>query len=136
MQDSVFTKIIKGEIPCHKVYEDDRTLAFMDIHPIVPGHVLVVPKNQVDHIDDLPETDYIALFESVKKVASRVKEVLGTERAILLVMGYDVPHAHVHVLPSSSGEEFYSAIGRVKEAASSEPDHQKLTAMAERIAFI
>jgi histidine triad (HIT) family protein len=135
MEESVFTKIIKGDIPAHKVYEDDSTLAFLDIHPVMPGHVLVVPKNQVDHVDDLPEQDYTALFAAVRKVAKRVKEVLGTRRAVVLVMGYDIPHAHVHVLPSNSGNEFYTAIGRIKEVAETEPDQQKLAEMAERLRF-
>ena len=135
MEPSIFTRIIKGEIPSHKVYEDDKTLAFLDIHPVMPGHVLVVPKNQVDHIDDLPDEDYAAVFATVKKVAGRVKEVLGTTRAVILVMGYDVPHAHVHIMPSNSGDEFYTSIGRIKEVAQTEPDHAQLAAMAERLKF-
>ena len=135
MEPSIFTRIIKGEIPSHKIYEDDKTLAFLDIHPVMPGHVLVVPKNQVDHFDDLPDEDYTAVFATVKKVASRVKEVLGTKRAVILVMGYDVPHAHVHVLPSNSGDEFYTSIGQIKEVAQADPDHTQLAAMAERLKF-
>ena len=135
MEDSVFTKIIKGEIPCHRVYEDNKTLAFMDIHPAMPGHVLAVPKNQTDHIDDLSEDDYEALMKTVKKVVTRVKEVLGVKRAIILVMGYDIPHAHVHILPSNSGDEFYTAIGHIKELAAKEPNHDALAAMAERLKF-
>lgn len=135
MEDSVFTRIIKGEIPCHKVYEDDKVIAFLDIHPVMPGHVLVVPKIQVDHFDDLPEEDYTALFLVVKRVAARIKDVIGTKRAIVLVMGYDVPHAHVHVLPSDSGTDFYTAIGRIKEAADTDPDHTKLAETAERLRF-
>ncbi len=135
MEESVFTKIIKGDIPSHKVYEDEKTLAFLDIHPVMPGHVLVVPKNQVDHVDDLPEEDYAALFSTVKKVAAQVKSKLGAQRAVLLVMGYDIPHAHVHVLPSNSGNEFYTAIGNIREAAETNPDHNKLAEMAERLKF-
>jgi len=135
MEDSVFTKIIKGEIPCEKVYEDEKTLAFVDIHPVMPGHVLVVPKAQVDHIEDLSQADYSALMLTVKKVMARVQGVLGTNRAIMLAMGYDVPHAHVHILPSNSGDEFYNAVGRIKEAADKEPDHNELAKMAEKLRF-
>lgn len=135
MEDSVFTKIIKEEIPCHKVYEDDKTLAFMDIHPVMQGHVLVVPKAQVDQLDELLAEHYTALFETVKKVSKRVKEVLGSNRAIVLVMGYDVPHAHVHVIPSNSSQEFYDAVGNIKDAAETVPDHTKLAEMAEKLKF-
>jgi histidine triad (HIT) family protein len=76
MQESIFTKIIKGEIPSHKIYEDDKTFAFLDIHPKTPGHVLVVPKNQVQFAWDLPNEDYAALMSTVKKIALRIKEVL------------------------------------------------------------
>lgn len=74
MGDSIFTKIIKGEIPCHKVYEDDKTLAFLDIHPVTPGHTLVIPKIQIDEFQDLPTEDYRALMDTVQKVAKRQKK--------------------------------------------------------------
>ena len=95
---SIFSKIISGEIPCYKVYEDEKNLAFLDIHPEARGHVLVVPKVEVDKVYDLSEEDYIALFQAVKKVARRLDEVFG-KRVILKVIGVDVPHAHVHLLP-------------------------------------
>jgi len=102
---SVFSKIVAGEIPSYKVYEDERNLAFLDIHPEVRGHVLVVPKVEVDKIYELSEEDYVSLFLAVKKVAKRVEEVFG-ERAILKVIGVDVPHAHVHVMPFSESYKF------------------------------
>ena len=102
---SVFSKIVAGEIPCYKVYEDEKNLAFLDIHPEVRGHVLVVPKAEVDKVYELADEDYVSLFLVVKKVARRVEEVFG-ERAILKVIGVDVPHAHVHVMPYSEGYKF------------------------------
>lgn len=95
---SIFTKIINGEIPCYKIYEDDKTLAFLDIHPETEGHTLVVPKNEVDKIYDLPEEDYQALMSTVKKISSHMEKILGT-RILWKVIGTDVPHAHVHLLP-------------------------------------
>ena len=95
---SVFSKIIAGEIPCYKIYEDDKTLAFLDIHPESMGHVLVVPKVEVDKVYELPPEDYAALWETVRKVAVRMEEVLGA-RTLLKVIGTDVPHAHVHLMP-------------------------------------
>ncbi|HPR10592.1 MAG TPA: HIT family protein [Candidatus Saccharibacteria bacterium] len=128
MQDSIFTKIIKGEIPCHKVYEDTKTIAFLDIYPIQPGHVLVVPKIQVDHFDDLSPEDYAALFNTVQKVAKQVKSALSATRACLRVEGFDVPHAHVHVIPCNVANDFYNA-NRMQQ----EPDHARLAAMAQKL---
>lgn len=95
---SIFTKIINSEIPCYKIYEDDKTIAFLDIHPETPGHTLVVPKNEVDKIYELPEEDYRALMDTVKKLSAHMEKILGT-RILWKVIGTDVPHAHVHLLP-------------------------------------
>ena len=95
---SIFTKIIQGEIPCYKIYEDDRTFAFLDIAPEAPGHTLVVPKVEVDRIYDLSDEDYAAVMATVKKLARHLENVLG-ERTMIKVVGVDVPHAHVHLLP-------------------------------------
>lgn len=95
---SIFTKIIQGEIPCYKIYEDDKTFAFLDIHPESKGHVLVIPKNEVDKIYDLPDEDYQALMATVKKLSAHMEKVLGA-RTLWKVVGTDVPHAHVHLMP-------------------------------------
>ena len=94
---SIFSKIIAGEIPCYKIYEDEKTFAFLDIHPETPGHTLVVPKNEVDKIYDLPMEDYLAVMRTVKMLAKRMEEVFG-KRTLLKVIGTDVPHAHVHLV--------------------------------------
>ena len=96
--DNVFSKIIRGEIPCYKIYEDEKNLAFLDIAPESKGHTLVVPKVDVDKVYELENEDYDALFHAVKKVAKHMEEVLGT-RIIIKVVGTDVPHAHVHLMP-------------------------------------
>lgn len=95
---SIFTKIIQGEIPCYKIYEDDKTFAFLDIHPESKGHVLVIPKNEVDKIYELPDEDYQALMAAVKKLSQHMEKVLGA-RILWKVVGTDVPHAHVHLMP-------------------------------------
>ena len=95
---SIFSKIVAGEIPCYKVYEDDKTLAFLDINPESKGHTLVIPKVEVDKIYELSDEDYHALWASVKKVAARLEEVSG-RRTLMKVIGTDVPHAHVHLMP-------------------------------------
>lgn len=128
MEQSIFTRIINGEIPCHKIYEDDKTIAFLDIHPIRPGHVLVVSKKQVDNFDDLTDDEYLALFKTVKLISQRVREVLKTKRACLRVEGFDVAHAHIHVIPCNEADDFYNE-NRMQE----EPDHDSLAEMANRL---
>lgn len=101
MADTIFTKIIKGDIPSYKVYEDSKTYAFLDIHPVQPGHTLVVPKSQIEFIWDLEQADYEAVMNTSKKVALRLKEVLKVPYVGVQVIGVDVPHAHVHLIPFS-----------------------------------
>lgn len=95
---SVFSKIVAGEIPAYKIYEDDKTLAFLDIAPETPGHTLVIPKVEVDKVYELSDEDYTALWDTVRKVAKRMEDVLGA-RTLMKVIGTDVPHAHVHLMP-------------------------------------
>jgi len=130
MPDSIFTKIIKGEIPCHKIYEDDSTLAFLDIHPKNTGHTLVIPKKQVEFVWDLEDADYAALMSTAKKVAVRLKTVLGASYVGETIEGVDVPHAHVHVYPFETPEE-----ARRTGDPNLEPDHEALAALAARLAF-
>lgn len=130
MEDSIFTKIIKGEIPCHRVYDDEKTLAFMTIHPAQPGHVLVIPKKQVQFLWDLPDEDYQAVMATAKKVAQRVREVLRPPYVGEMVVGTDVPHAHVHIIPFESSDQLLK-----KPDTSIEPDHSALAAMAEKLKF-
>lgn len=130
MQPSIFTKIINGEIPSHKIYEDATTFVFLDIHPIQPGHMLVVPKKQVDRLEDLEGSDYTALMATVKKVMHLVAKVFGQDyRACLKVEGFIVPHAHVHVIPCKTAEDF------AKPHSTAEPDHAELAEIAKKLAF-
>lgn len=130
MEPTVFTRIIRGEIPSHKVYEDDNTLAFLNIHPSQPGHVLVVPKAQVPYLHQLEAEDYQNLMVSVQKVAKRLAEVFGEEYKICLkVMGFDVPHVHVHLLPCKTPADFAATENM------DEPDHEAFAAMAAKLAF-
>lgn len=95
---SIFTKIINGELPCYKIYEDDKTFAFLDIHPETKGHTLVIPKKEVDKIYELPDEDYQALMLTAKKLSAHLEKVTG-KRILWKVVGTDVPHAHVHLEP-------------------------------------
>ena len=130
MQDSIFTKIIKGEILCHKVYEDAHTFAFLDIHPIQPGHVLVVPKKQVGFVWDLEAEDYQSLMATVQKVGRRIREVFADKSRVgVMVEGLDVDnHAHVKLFPFSTEEEF-----RGKPDSTAEPDHTALAEIAAKL---
>lgn len=110
MNDSVFTKIIKGEIPCHKLYEDEKTIAFLTIEPFVPGHTLVVPKVQVENFDDLADEDYTAVFRTVKMLTKQLKGALGAKKVAVLIMGFDVPHVHVHLMPVTDHGVFTGAL--------------------------
>jgi histidine triad (HIT) family protein len=130
MKDSIFTKIIRGEIPAHKIYEDETTLAFLDIHPVHPGHTLVIPKKQIEFVWDLPEEDYRAVMASAKKVALRLREVLGTRYVGERIVGVDVPHAHVQLIPFNSVDEL-----RASQAMEAEPNHGALAEMARKLAF-
>ena len=95
---SIFTKIVQGEIPCYKIYEDEKTLAFLDIAPEAEGHTLVIPKLEVDKVYDLPDEDYRAVMDTVKKLAKHYEKVLG-QRMQIMIVGIEVPLALVHVLP-------------------------------------
>ena len=131
MQDSIFTKIIKGEIPCQKVYEDDKTMAFLDIHPIQPGMVLVVTKVQVDSFLDLEEDDYTALWLSVQKVGLQLRQAFPDKKRVgVIVEGFDVPHVHVKLVPINSGAEL-----RRSPDLSAEPNYAYLEELAKKLAF-
>ena len=132
MEDSVFTKIVKGDIPCHKIYEDDKTMAFMDIHPVTPGMVVVVTKEQIANVEDLDDETYTALWVAVKKVALKLRSVFPNAKKIAIqVEGFDVPdHTHVKLFPLTTGAEL-----NVHPDFSAEPEHSVLADMAERLKF-
>lgn len=96
---TVFTRIINGDIPAHKVAETERCLAFLDINPLVTGHTLVIPKNEVDYIFDVDDALLQELFVFAKKVAKAVEAAVPCKRVGVAVIGLEVPHAHVHLVP-------------------------------------
>ena len=96
---SIFTRIINGEIPCYKVAEDDRFMAFLDVRPLRPGHTLVVPKKEVDYIFDLDEETLAGMIVFARRVALAMKEVIDCKRIGVAVLGLEVPHAHIHLIP-------------------------------------
>ena len=118
---SVFAKIVRGEIPGYKIYEDEKTLAFLDIAPEGEGHTLVVPKVGAEKIYELPNEDYQAVMAAAKKIAQHYDKVLG-KRMMLKVVGVDVPYAHVHILPA----EVEVAREEVKKKELSEEEFREL----------
>lgn len=114
---SIFSRIVAGEIPCEKVWEDDRHLAFLDIRPVVRGHTLVIPKREVNYLFDLSADDHAALWTAAHTVARRLKEKLACKRVCVAVLGYEVPHAHIHLLPTNSMAEFPWAGGKPGDQA-------------------
>ena len=105
MSDSIFTKIIKGEIPAHKIYEDGNFIAFLDIKPINPGHTLIVPKEPIDYLFDLPHNLYEEIFEICRKLEPGIRKSTNAVRVGMVVYGFDVPHAHIHLVPLYAGGE-------------------------------
>lgn len=99
---SLFTKIINGEIPCYKIAENEQCFAFFDINPLAKGHTLVVPKKEVDYLFDLDDELYGEVMQFSKKVAKAIEKVVPCERIGVAVVGLEVPHAHVHLIPINS----------------------------------
>ncbi|HRB73080.1 HIT family protein [Flavobacterium sp. WV_118_3] len=96
---SIFTKIINGEIPCHKVAEDDNFLAFLDINPNAKGHTLCIPKTEINKIFDMEEEHYLELMRFSRKVAKALEKTVACKRIGMAVVGLEVPHVHVHLIP-------------------------------------
>jgi len=123
---SIFTKIINGQIPCYKVAESDDFFAFLDINPNSKGHTLVVPKKEVNKLFDLDENTYLGLMQFSRKVAKALEKVVPCERIGLTVIGLEVPHVHVHLIPLHSMKNIDF---KHKEKMSSE----EFTALAQKI---
>jgi histidine triad (HIT) family protein len=96
---SIFTKIIKGEIPCYKIAEDDNFLAFLDVNPNAKGHTLCIPKQEIDKLFDLDDELYLGLMQFSKKIAIALEKSVSCKRIGMAVIGLEVPHAHVHLIP-------------------------------------
>ncbi len=99
---SVFTKIIQGELPSYKIYEDELTIAILTIEPIHLGHVLVIPKQEVNHWFDVPEAAYLQVQKNAQKIGKAIKEVTGCPRVLTTAIGFEVPHYHLHLIPAWS----------------------------------
>jgi histidine triad (HIT) family protein len=115
---SIFTKIINGEIPCYKIAEDDNFLAFLDVNPNAKGHTLCIPKQEINKIFDIEDTLYIGLMQFSKKIAIALEKTVPCKRIGMAVIGLEVPHAHVHLIPLNEMDEmrFQNKVSMTKEA--------------------
>jgi len=123
---SLFTKIVNGEIPCHKVLEDEKYLAFLDIRPINPGHTLVIPKKEIDYIFDVDDELLAGLMVFAKKVAGMVEKAVECKRVGVMVAGLEVPHTHIHLIP-------INAIADLNFANAKATPNEELAKTAEKI---
>ena len=124
---TIFTKIINGEIPCHKVAEDDNHLAFLDIMPLKSGHVLVIPKKQVDYIFDMPPNELSELNLFAQQVAKGIKSAIDCKKVGVVVIGLEVPHAHIHLIPINSMDDMNFSRPKLKLS------EERLSEIAEAI---
>lgn len=123
---SLFTKIVRGEIPCHKVLEDDNYLAFLDIRPLNPGHTLVIPKKEIDYIFDVDDELLAGMMVFAKRVAGMIRKAVDCKRIGIMVAGLEVPHAHIHLVPIFEITDLNFA--RAKQVS-----QEELTGIAEKI---
>jgi len=124
---SIFTKIINGEIPCHKIAEDDNFISFLDISPLKKGHALVIPKVEIDYIFDNEDDTLAQLMVFAKKVAQAIEKEVECKRIGLVVVGLEVPHTHMHLVPMDQESDLSFSNSRV------EMTQQEFTELAERI---
>jgi histidine triad (HIT) family protein len=124
---TIFSKIIAGEIPCYKIAEDEKFLAFLDINPLVEGHTLVIPKIEVDKFFDMPDDYLVEIFLFSKPIAKAIEKAFDCNRCGLAVVGIEVPHAHMHLVPVNSADDLNFTRKKLK------PTDAEMKASWERI---
>lgn len=129
MDECIFCAIARGEVPSHKIFEDENTLAFLGIYPPVEGFTLVIPKNHSSDVWQMEQDDYLNLMKTVKKVGNRLKDIYFPMMAGIKVEGLEVAHTHFKVFPFKSNAEF------IAKEPTGKPNHKKLAAVAEKIKF-
>jgi len=126
---SIFTRIIKGEIPSYKIAESNDCFAFLDINPLAKGHTLIIPKKEVDYILDVDDDLYKALFLFAKQVGRAIESVIDCERIGMIVFGLDVPHAHIHLIPINKASDMSFSSPKLKLS------NEEFTKIAESISW-
>lgn len=125
---TIFTRIVNGEIPCYKVAEDQNFLAFLDINPLQEGHTLVIPKNEINYIFDVEDDLHAGLWNFAKKIGKAIEKVVPCQRIGITVIGLEVPHAHIHLIPLKTMYDMDFRKPKLKFT------HEEFRGMAERIA--
>ena len=111
---SIFARIINGEIPCHKIAEDENHFAFLDINPLTKGHTLVVPKKEIDYIFDINDAAHADLWNFAKKISHSIKKAVPCKRIGIAVIGLEVPHAHIHLIPIKNVSDMNFALPKLQ----------------------
>ena len=124
---TIFSKIVAGEIPCHKIAENDQFFAFLDINPLVEGHTLVIPKQEVDYIFDLDDCTLADMMLFAKEVAGCIEQAISCKRVGVTVIGLEVPHAHIHLIPINKESDMHFGCEKLKVTS------EQLAVTAERI---
>ncbi|RZA06996.1 MAG: HIT family protein [Proteobacteria bacterium] len=128
---SVFTKIIAGEIPSLKIFEDEHVLAILDIQPIHLGHVIIFPKKEIDHFTDVPEPYFSSVHLASQKIGKAIRKVTGAPRVGTAVQGFEVPHFHLHLIPLWSPRDLDFTLGKKRSEAEMKKMHAELSAAME-----
>ncbi len=126
---SVFTKIINGELPCYKLYEDELVLSFLALPPNQLGHALVIPKKEIDHILDVPAEEYARVMEIGQKVGKAIHKATGSKRVCFMVQGFEVPHFHLHVIPCNQPSDLDFKNARPRDEAEMKEICQKIVGL-------
>lgn len=129
---SVFTKIINGELPCYKIFEDDLTLSFLALEQVTEGHTLVIPKMEVDHWLDVPEEIYLKVHSNSQKIGKAVKEFTKAPRILTVAVGFEVPHYHLHLIPAQGMSDLDFKKGKKLPPAEMERIQKGITALLKK----
>ena len=114
---SIFTRIMAGELPSYKIYENEHVFAFLSIDPIQPGHTLIVPRTEINHFSDVPDAEYQAVFAAAKPISKAIQAATGCKRVGMAVIGLEVPHFHLHLIPLQGAEDLdFKKAHRIPEA--------------------
>lgn len=124
---SLFTKIVNGDVPCYKIAEDEKFLAFLDVFPLVHGHILVIPKKEIDYIFDIADNELGEMMAFAKKVAKAQEKAVTCKRIGIAVIGLEVPHAHIHLVPLNNVQDINFAQPKIS------PTKDELSNMAKKI---
>ena len=124
---SIFGKIIRGELPCYKIYQDAQVFAFLDIRPLSPGHTLVIPKREIDDMLDVPRELYLKVMEEAQRISWALQKATSSRRVGLIVQGFEVPHFHVHLVPINRPGDMLFSNARPQEATEMEEMQKKIT---------